>query len=96
MDEIKGVVKNKKNRSLTINDYEYDGDVVMIVDTIHRKYEGYTKQEVERAITATYLQTMIRSPSQSTFEGMVCANMIHDNNYNSVTVSAQIISLEKT
>ena len=49
MDEIKGVVKNRKNRSFTIVDYEYDGDVVMMVDIICRKYKGYTEQEVERA-----------------------------------------------
>ena len=80
MDEIKGVMKNKKNRSLAIIDYEDDGDVVMMVDTICRKYEGYTKQVVERAIAARRLQAMIRSPSQSDFEGMVRANMIHDIN----------------
>ena len=80
MDEIKGPVRNKKNRCLTIIDYEYDGNVVMLVDKICRKYEGYTKHEVERAIAARHLQAMIRSPSQSDFEGMVHANMICDTN----------------
>ena len=79
MDEIKGIVKNKENRCLAIIDYEYDDDVAMFVDTICRKY-GYTKQEVERAIAARHLQVMIRSPSQSDFEGMVCVNMMYDTN----------------
>ena len=67
-------MKNNKNRCLTIIDHEYDGDVVMMVDMICRKYEGYTKQEVERAIAARYLQAMIRNPIQSDFEEMVCVN----------------------
>ena len=54
--------------------------MVMVVDTICKKYEGYPKQEVERAIAARHLQAMIGSPSQSDIEGMVCANMIHDTN----------------
>ena len=80
MDETKGAVKNKKNRCLAVIDYEYDGDVVMMVDTVHRKYEGYTKQEDERAVAARCLQAMIRCPSQSDFEGMVHVNMIYDIN----------------
>ena len=28
---------DKRERYYTLIDYEYDGDVVMIVDTIHRK-----------------------------------------------------------
>ena len=38
MDEIKWVVKNKKNRCFTIIHYEYDDDVVTMLDTICRKY----------------------------------------------------------
>ena len=58
IDEIKGVMKNKTNRSLAIINYECYGDVVMMVDIICRKYEGYTKQEVERAIAQRHLQAM--------------------------------------
>ena len=79
-DENKGVIKKKKKRCFNNIEYENDGDVVMMLDTIHRQYEGCTKQEIKRAIFARCLQAIMMSPSQSDFMGMIHVNMLHDTN----------------
>ena len=48
------------------------------IATIMSNIEGFTKREVQRAIHARKLQSMLRGPRKADYEGMVHAKMIDD------------------
>ena len=41
----------------------------ILVQTVHRKYEGFTKKEIKAAKAARQLQGMIGSPSENDYGG---------------------------
>ena len=52
----------------------------MLVQTVRGNYEGYTKREVIKAKEACRVQSMLGSPSESDFVGMVSKSMIKNCN----------------
>ena len=66
-------------------EHKYNEELALMVDTIYRMYEGYMKQDID----------IIRSPSQSDCEGMVCSNMIMDTDLKLKTENDLKIFLEK-
>ena len=52
----------------------------MLFETVCWNFEGFTKQEVEKAIPGRHLQGILKEQSQKDFEGVVCAKMIPDFN----------------
>ena len=53
----------------------YDAATIL-VQTVRRNYEGFTKKDIKDAKAARKLQGMIGSPSEKYHEGMVSSNMI--------------------
>ncbi len=51
-------------------------EATMLVQTVHGKYEGYTKQEVFKTKEARRGQALIRNPSKKDYRNMVSSNMI--------------------
>ena len=49
---------------------------VALVITIRENFEGFMKKQVEGAIKAHHLQTMLGHPSKKDFEGMVHGTLI--------------------
>ena len=50
----------------------------LLVQTVHKNYQGYTKKEVFQAKEARRGQGMINSPSESDYKAMVSTNMIRN------------------
>jgi hypothetical protein len=46
----------------------------MLVNTVRENFEGYTRQDVERAREARCIQGMIANPTKNEFSGMVRKN----------------------
>ena len=53
----------------------YDAATIL-VQTVRRNYEGFTKKNIKTAKSARKLQGMIGSPSEKGYGGMVSSNMI--------------------
>ena len=53
-----------------------------MMDTVRQNYEGYTKQEVERAIGIRCLQGMLGNPSGRDLPAMVCVKTIKNCLFN--------------
>jgi hypothetical protein len=51
---------------------------VMHVQTIQQNFEGFSKDQVHRAIKARKLQAMLGSPAKADFEGMVRGKLLDD------------------
>eukprot|EP00804_Cyclotella_cryptica_P005871 CCRYP_000147-RA/>CCRYP_000147-RA protein AED:0.12 eAED:0.13 QI:0/0/0/1/0/0/3/0/1214 len=50
----------------------------MHVQTVQQNFEGFSREQVLRAIKARKLQAMLGSPTRADFEGMVCGKLIAD------------------
>jgi hypothetical protein len=54
---------------------EVDGNTAtMMVQTVRKNFEGYTREEVERGILARKMQAREGHPSESAFKGEVSRN----------------------
>jgi hypothetical protein len=49
---------------------------MVMVNTVYRNFEGYTKQDLEKAKEARRLQGMVGNPTEREFIGMVCEKLI--------------------
>ena len=58
--------------------YEAPSSQYMHVTTVCDNYKGYTKKQIEQAIKAPCLMSMVGSPSEHNFQGLVCNNLLHD------------------
>jgi hypothetical protein len=67
--ENKDEPEHEEYESIEKNDY-------MMVNTMQKNFEGYTKHDVKKAQEAKCLQGMTRSPTDREFAGMVRENLI--------------------
>ena len=54
---------------------ELQNELVFMVETIWRNYEGFTKKEIEQSISVWHLQGMLGNPNHRDFLAMVCAQI---------------------
>ncbi len=55
------------------------------INTVCQNFEGYTKKQVQQAVHAHCLMSMVACPSERNFQAMICLNMLKDcpfTNYN--------------